>query len=346
LLWGGVYFMQKNSYNNHYYLLWLLSVIMIFLPANKDLSIDVKKGFTTQVSVMPNWVPILIIGQLAIVYTYASVAKMYPDWLNATVPKRLMAGRANYPIVGGLLQEAWVHYIIVYVGILFDLLIIPALLWKPSRKIAFALAVFFHLYNSVVFQIGIFPYLALGFTVFFFPAEKIRQWFYPKKKKKVVFQVDTFLNSSLIMILVSVWLFIQFALPLRHWFIEGDVLWTEEGHRMSWRMMLRSKSGYNTFRVKNTATGVVKRVKLEEHLSPKQIRAMVGKPDIIWQFAQYLKKINYNQGNKVQVFANSWASVNGSKRHRLVDPDIDLAQEPWTWWKHNCWVLLPSEYIN
>ncbi|WP_316930169.1 HTTM domain-containing protein [Leeuwenhoekiella sp. MAR_2009_132] len=35
----------------------------------------------------------------------------------------------------------------------------------------------------------------------------------------------------------------QLELPLRHWIIKDDVLWTEEGHRLSWRMMLRSKGG-------------------------------------------------------------------------------------------------------
>src|SRR4051812_28265820 len=33
LLWAGVYFMQKTSYNNHYYLLLLVCLIMLFLPA-------------------------------------------------------------------------------------------------------------------------------------------------------------------------------------------------------------------------------------------------------------------------------------------------------------------------
>ena len=33
LMWAGVYFMQKSSYNNHYYLLFLLCIIMTILPA-------------------------------------------------------------------------------------------------------------------------------------------------------------------------------------------------------------------------------------------------------------------------------------------------------------------------
>ncbi len=345
LLWGGVYFMQKSAYNNHYYLLWLLSILMVFLPAHKDVSLDVKQNRVRLSNVMPSWVLILIIGQLFLVYTYASVAKLYPDWLNTTVPARLMAGKANYPLIGELLQQTWAHYVITYVGILFDLLIIPALLWKPTRKIAFAVAVFFHIYNSIVLQIGIFPYLALGFTVFFFPASKIRKWFYPKHKKAAVLQQDQFAASKFIVALVSLWLLVQLCLPIRHWFIDGDVLWTEEGHRLSWRMMLRSKSGYTIFKTKE-AGGRKQKVRLEDYLTNKQINSMVGKPDMIWQFAQYLKDINQRQGKPVEVYVDSWVGVNGGKRHRLIDANEDIANQPWTWWKHNCWVLLPSVYIN
>ncbi|MEP4947268.1 MAG: HTTM domain-containing protein, partial [Flavobacteriaceae bacterium] len=39
-MWAGVYFMQKTSYNNHYYLLMLLAFIMAFFPAAKDASVD------------------------------------------------------------------------------------------------------------------------------------------------------------------------------------------------------------------------------------------------------------------------------------------------------------------
>ena len=42
VMWFATYLMQKSSYNNHYYLLFLLSSIMVFLPANKYFSLDAK----------------------------------------------------------------------------------------------------------------------------------------------------------------------------------------------------------------------------------------------------------------------------------------------------------------
>ncbi len=346
VFWAGVYLMQKSAYNNHYYLLWLLAIIMATLPAHKDLSIDSKKGRVSKSQWMPNWVWFLIVGQLLLVYTFAAIAKLYPDWLDGSVAKNLMSNKYNLPIIGDLLQQSWAHQIITWFGILFDLLIIPALLWKPTRKIAFGLALFFHLYNSIILQIGIFPYLALGFTVFFFPRDNIRKWFYPKQEKVQNTIASQYADSSLIKTFVFTWLLIQLMLPLRHWFIDGNVLYTEEGHRLSWRMMLRSKSGYNRFFIQKEGETKKQLISLEEYLTPKQIRSMTGKPDIIWQFAQQLKSLHAKKGQNIKVFVKNKTTVNNKTTFQLIDPTLDLTSVSWNYFGHNDWVLEPSLNLN
>ena len=339
-LWASVYLMQKSSYNNHYYLLALINILMCMLPANKDLSLDAKFGYTKRTQLMPQWSRFLIIGQLFIVYTFASVAKFYPDWLSTRVAANLMSSKSNFYIIGEVLQQKWAHYIITYTGILFDLLIIPALLYKPTRKWAFIISVFFHLYNSFVLHIGIFPYLALGFTVFFFEAELIRKIFYPKAFKLIKPEGANFKHSNLVLAFLTIWLFIQVALPLRHHFIKGDVLWTEEGHRLSWRMMLRSKRGKNTFYVVDKETKKRTRIKQRDYLTKKQVRSMSGKPDMIWQFAQHLKKEHQKQGKEIEVYVKNKTSVNKSKYQKLIDPKTNLADVKWNYWGHNDWILI------
>ena len=147
-MWAGVYLMQKTSYNNHYYLLMLLAFIMGFFPANKNLSIDSYLHPKLKSDTMYNYFRWIIIAQLFIVYTYASIAKLYGDWLDFSIIDLLMRSKKDYFLIGELLQEKWVHKIIGFFGILFDLLVVPALLWKPTRKIAFVFSVFFHLFNS------------------------------------------------------------------------------------------------------------------------------------------------------------------------------------------------------
>ncbi len=341
VMWAGVYFMQKSSYNNHYYLLLLLCIVMSILPAGNYFSLDVKQNPVLKKIAMPRWVVLVIIAQLWIVYTYASVAKFYPDWLDYTVAKNLMAGRAHYPIIGDLLQGHWAHINVTYFGILFDLLIVPLLLWKRTRLVAFCISIFFHLFNSIVFQIGIFPYLSLAFTVFFFSRERIHHVFMKKKPFYSANEIKIPSYKNIFITLSIIWFVIQIALPLRHWVIPGDVLWTEEGHRMSWRMMLRGRSGITNFYVvdKNDPKAKREYINKNDYLSKKQLRLVTSKPDAMWQFAQRLKKEYAVQGKDIAVYVKSNVSVNGKKRKTFIDPEVDLASAPWNYFTTNPWII-------
>ncbi|VAW10792.1 Vitamin K-dependent gamma-carboxylase [hydrothermal vent metagenome] len=343
ILWAAVYLMQKTSYNNHYYLLLLISGMMCFFPANTGYSIDAKQHPSIKSGSMPAYVKWAVVAQLFLVYTYASLAKLYGDWIDFGIIKILMLGKADYYVIGGFLQQPWVHKIIGVFGILFDFLIVPALLWKPTRKMAFFLSLFFHLFNSIVFQIGIFPYLALSFSVFFFEPETIRKIFFKKKKPFNSSEVTLPPFQKTVLWLVGAYFLVQLVLPIRHHFIKDDVLWTEEGHRLSWRMMLRSRGGMGQFKMVNKVSGVATIVKFEDYLSKKQKGRIMGYPDFIWQFAQRLKREYAEKGEDVAVYAiNSKVSVNGKAYRAFIDPKADLGSEPWNYFWHNEWIL-PSE---
>ncbi|WP_179352917.1 HTTM domain-containing protein [Winogradskyella vidalii] len=342
LMWTATYLMQKSSYNNHYYLLALLSFLMIFLPANRYASIDVKLNPSLKSLSMPSWCKWFFVFQLLILYSYASAAKFYPDWLDTTVMEILMRSKADFYVVGDLLQNKTVHYILAYGGILFDGLIIPLLLFKPTRKYAFFASIFFHLFNSFIFHIGIFPYLSLAFSLFFFEPKTIRNIFL---KRKPYYDADKIVipkYKTVLLSFFSLYFLIQIGLPLRHHFIKDNVLWTEEGHRLSWRMMLRSKSGRTIYYVTNTNTNEITRIRLKDYLTRKQQRGASTKPDVMWQFAQHLKQDYAKKGIPIKVFVKAYVSVNGKKSKQLIDPKVDLANEEWHHFKHHDWIL-PSE---
>lgn len=343
VMWTGVYLMQKTSYNNHYYLLMLLGYIMAFFPAERDFSLDAKNRPESRSHVMPNWIRWTIILQLFIVYTYASVAKLYGDWLDFSIIEILMKSKKDYYLVGELLQQKWIHKIIAFFGIFYDLLVVPALLWKPTRKVALVLSLFFHLFNSIVFQIGIFPYLSLAFIVFFFPPETIRSIFL--KKKKVIIDSTPVIpkNKKLLLGALGIYFLVQLLLPLRHHTFEDDVLWTEEGHRLSWRMMLRSRSGSIRMSAVNKETGKVNNINLNEYLTKKQRRKVACYPDFTWQFAQYIKNEFAKKGEDVQIFVKNRVKVNNGKYHEFIDPNVDLASEPWKHFEHHEWILPSPE---
>ena len=339
VMWTATYLMQKSSYNNHYYLLFILSFVMVLMPAHRYASIDVKiKPSLRQIS-MPAWCKWIFVIQLFILYTYASIAKLYPDWLDTSVIELLMRGKANYPIIGEFVQQKPIHYFIAYGGILFDGLIIPLLLFKPTRRIAFFASIFFHLFNSIVFQIGIFPYLSLAFSLFFFSPETIKNIFLKNKPLYKEGKVIIPKYGNVIVCLFIVYFTIHIALPVRHHFFKDDVLWTEEGHRLSWRMMLRAKSGKANYKIIDTQTKEIIPVKLEDYLSKKQINSASTKPDVIWQFAQHLKGDFAKQGKSVEVYVRTYIRVNGHPSKLLIDPNVDLANEQWHHFKHHDWIM-------
>jgi hypothetical protein len=346
ILWTTTYLMQKSSYNNHYYLLILISGIMAFLPANKYYSLDVKWNKKIEQISMPQWCKLVIVLQVLIVFSYASIAKIYPDWLDLTTPKLLLKSKQNYPIIGSFLQTNFMANLIAYGGILFDGLIIPLMFIKATRKYAFILALFFNLFNAIVFQVGIFPFLSLGFMLFFFEPKKLRNIFLKKKQLYIENAVKIPNYKPVFLILFAIYFLIQVGLPLRHHFIKDNVLWTEEGHRLSWRMMLRIKRGYAKYNVVNNETGKKETIKLKDYLTQKQIHLVATKPDVIWQFAQHLKKEYAKKNENVSVYATCKISVNGRSYKSLVNPNVDLASVSWSVFKHNNWLAPQGNYLQ
>src|SRR5690606_27274906 len=151
-------------------------------------------------------------------YFFATLAKFYPDWLDGTFTGILFTNLSNFPVLGSMFTEKWFHVFIAYAGIFFDGLIIPALLWKRTRNIAFISSLLFHLFNSVTLQIGIFPYFALSFIVFFYKPETIRRIFF--KNKPTLQPEDLSYHYSITKSLTYFFIpffIIQLILPIRHY---------------------------------------------------------------------------------------------------------------------------------
>ena len=338
ILWAGVYFMQKTAYNNHYYLLLLISFLMIFLPSNSYASLDVRQNRIKEENTMPYWISLLFIIQVAIVYVFASIAKFYPDWLDGTFTRNLLADSTNVITLKKLFLQKWFYLFIAYMGIIFDLLIVPLLLFKKTRMLALLASLTFHLFNAIFLEIGIFPFFALTFALFFYEPETIRSVFL---RRKTSIETDNghsnYYGKKIVYFLIIPYLIIQLLLPLRHHFIEGDVLWTEEGHRLSWRMMLRERSGFIYIRIKDLKTGKLSVYDYRKNLTDKQIQNLATKPDFIWQYCQYIKK-EFKE-KEIAIFIDCKNSINRKEYKTLIDPKFDMAKAKWDYFRHNEWLL-------
>ena len=255
-----------------------------------------------------------------------------------------LANRTDFPVIGRWFTAEWMVYAFSYGGLLFDLLIVPALLWRRTRWPAFALALAFHWTNSRLFSIGIFPWLALGASLLFFPPDlprrvvrRVRSWrvvaaFAPIPPAPGGSQVAAATApivptrwQVVTVALVGLYLAVQLVVPLRHHLYPGNVAWTEEGHRFSWRMKLRSKSGDVRFFVTDPATGRTSEIDPDRYLSGRQIGDMATQPDMIMQFAHHYERSMRKAGfGDLEVRAEAWVSLNGRAPQLMIDPTVDL----------------------
>ncbi|MFK8058285.1 MAG: HTTM domain-containing protein [Saprospiraceae bacterium] len=161
--------LDATNYLNHYYLVVLLTILMLFTPAHRAFSMDVRSGRVKQQLKVPKWHRHVLMLQLALVYIFAGLAKVDSDWLLEAMPMAIwLPERAHYPIVGQLLKQPWVAFVLSWAGCLYDLTIVAFLLWRPTRKWAYAAVIVFHMMTWSLFNIGLFPLIMMTSTLLFF----------------------------------------------------------------------------------------------------------------------------------------------------------------------------------
>ncbi|MCI0746752.1 MAG: HTTM domain-containing protein [Verrucomicrobia subdivision 3 bacterium] len=248
------FLLDQAYYLNHFYLVSLLCLLMVVIPAHRAGSLDAWRAKQMNSSTAPRWVLALLLAQLSIVYFYAGIAKLNGDWLRGEPFRSWLAPYAQTPVLGLFVGNEWGVQLFNYGGLIFDLAIVPLLLWKRTRVLAFVWAVTFHLLNAILFSIGIFPWLMIAATTLYLRPDWPRLLWAKVKARFNSSTVQRFNDSTLqpfnpsilqrrvAISLISAYLAIQLLVPLRHLLYPGSVHWTEEGHRFSWHMKLRDKT--------------------------------------------------------------------------------------------------------
>jgi hypothetical protein len=341
-----------TTYLNHYYFVSLIAFLLIWLPASRDYALDVRLRPGSRRLTVPAWTIGILRFQIALVYLFAGLAKLNPDWLIHAQPMRTwLPAKSHLPLVGDLMYETWVAYLFSWFGALYDLFIVFFLLNKRTRPVAYIFVLVFHIATAVFFPgIGMFPYVMMVCSTIFFSStfhKKILSFFpfYGRRLSlaPTAVQAYRYRFGSAIRLVILSYACIQLLIPVRFILYPGHLFWHEEGYRFSWRVMLMEKSGATYFTVKDKAQHIALQVNNAEFLTPLQEKMMSTQPDLILKYAHYLAAQFALRGVKdPEVYAEVYVALNGQRSRLFVDSTVNLAAQPVSW-HHYQWVLPYTE---
>ncbi|TGN10106.1 HTTM domain-containing protein [Leptospira ilyithenensis] len=321
-LFFAFHFFDRTIFLNHYYLFLLFGFLLLLSPLHER---NKKISFI--------WILIFRI-QILIPYFFGGIAKLNPEWLQEGQPLHIWLSRSeDIRFIGELLVLRETGILVSWLACIFDLTI-PFFLSLPyTRNITYLFALVFHLLTGLFFPLGMFPWMMplLG-LVLFSPEthEKVGNLFDNKLalclSQKIV-PVKSRLFQKIAILLCGILFLFEMFLANRHWFYPGNLFWTEEGFRFSWNIMVVEKAGYAEFWIQTDKNKIP--VRPGDHLTDFQIRMMSYQPDMIEQFARYLKTDyikKHPEMKDIQIYANIFVSVNGKTPKRLVNRNYDLAE--------------------
>lgn len=335
---GYVYWfmLDKAYYLNHYYLCAILAAMMPMLPANRAFSIDVWLKPDKRRLAVPTWCLWILRFQIGVPYFFGGIAKLNSDWLRGQPMRTTLSYMNDHPWVSKfpLDQEVLVQCI-CWGGLVFDLLIVPLLLFRRTRCFGFVLVCAFHISNHNLWNIGVFPWLMMAATTVFFdsgwPRQLLQRLRWKAKSAEPAVHSSSLRPSfrqRLITACFSVWVMIQVAVPLRVFFVPGNPSWSEYAHHFSWHMLLRAKVSGLRIYATDPDTGRSGTIDLRQYLTLRQLSVVGRDPRMIHQLCLYISDDLKEQGfDDVELRALALVSLNGRKAQPIIDPAVDLASE-------------------
>jgi vitamin K-dependent gamma-carboxylase len=328
-LFTYIFLLDRTNYQNHYYLICLVAWWMPFLGLQRMVSVDAWRRPSLLDEGIPRWVLVLLQFHVGLPYFMGGIAKLIPDWLLGFPMNEMIQSLGSMPLIGRFASWEGAGLVIAWAGLLFDLGIVPLLLIRRTRILAYVLCLLFHLTNSVVFNIHIFPwFMMLATTIFFDPT-------WPRlvlaSGQPVVSPTRFFRErpvANWLIALMGCYMLFHVVWPLRHHLYGGDTSWHEQGHYFSWRMMLRGKRVVMGFAIKDTETKVVMDGNPNRYINADQKDKLGRDPEMILQFAHFLRdEYTKDTGHGCEIYALVLVSLNGRKPQLMIDPNVDLAQE-------------------
>ncbi|AKF08023.1 HTTM domain-containing protein [Sandaracinus amylolyticus] len=317
---------DATYYLNHYYAIVLFGALLAATPCDRVFAWDARGRRDHDV---PFAAILALRAQLGIVYVFAGLAKLNADWLVHGEPLRTwLLARTDVPILGPLFVHHEVALAMSWAGALFDLSIPFLLSSRRTRALAYVAVVAFHLTTAALFRIGMFPWVMIALTPIFFAPDWPRRL---RRAAPIERARERIVISPLVLAALGAWMLVQIALPLRHLAYDrdvyaGDRLWTGEGMRWAWHVMISERAGLAELRAIDDE-GRSYTIDPSRELTPLQVRMMAIEPDLLLRYAHHVRDEHARRGEHVRVHADVFVSLNGRRSRRLVDPEVDLASQ-------------------
>lgn len=333
ILFTYVELLDKTYYLNHYYLVSLLTFWMIWVPAHHWFSIDVRLFPKIKSTTCNNWHIFIFRAQLSIVYFFAGLAKVNPDWLFRAQPMATwLPGKYQLPIIGPFMNFKELAFFFSWAGCIYDLTIWIFLWIRKTRVLAYLAVLVFHILTGILFpRIGMFPLIMMTSTLIFFSNnfhERLLRFLgggFSTEAHSNDIGLTSSRKQSVVSKLLVGYLLIQLFLPLRYLGYSGNLFWHEKGYRFSWRVMLMEKSGYTSFIVRDPIKNVQKEVDQSLYLTPFQEQQLRSQPDMMIQFGRFLgDRFKEQHGYSPEVYVKSRISLNARRSQVFTDENYDI----------------------
>ncbi len=322
---GYFFIVDAATWGNMDYLCTLLALILVLVPSGARWSLDARrKGHFRTV---PAWVLYLVRFQIGAVYFYSGLIKCTPDWLIRASPIDIFLSTENKIT---FLQPVFDHVLVLHAfaigGCLFDLLIVPLLLWPKTRRAAMVLVFGFHTFNLVVLGLGNVTVFMLLITILVFLDPDHFEPLISRLDKSLKATSTSVMQPSRLMYAAIVFVAVQAVLPLRHLAYPGDARWNGDGQNFSWWMRSVHMKVDSKFFAEYD--GIRTRLHPLNSIAPEQ--SSMGKdPDLMAQYARHeAAKLRAAGHRDVKVMVESTASLNNRPVQRFVRNDVDLASLP------------------
>ncbi|XP_071482923.1 vitamin K-dependent gamma-carboxylase-like [Diadema antillarum] len=366
-----IFFLDKTAWNNHSYLYGLIGLQLVFMDGNRFWSVDGWLNEKVRNRHVPLWNIGIIRFQIFIVYFFAGLKKLDADWVGGYSMEFLSRHWVFEPF-RLLLTDSQIDYFMVHLGgLALDLSAGFLLFFDATRPAGTFFTGSFHIMNSQLFSIGMFPFAMLASTTVFYSdtwprklcralpsflrnqipsleqsAEPSEHCIYSgrdttkkqdassKKAKSPALKT----RHHLVVVGCLLYASVQLFLPYSHFITKGYNNWTNGLYGYSWDMMVHTwETQHIKMKYVDGKTGE------EGYLAPEywvESNRWASHSDMTKQYATCIANHLESMGvAQPQLYVDVWKSMNSRFRQRMFDPNVDLVRAHWSPFSATPWLM-------